>query len=62
MAHVGLITGETKFSYTTIEGNTDDGGSREGDGVYARIRNKRSIHAIADYCMSKDEKQKYPGK
>lgn len=62
VAHVGMITGETKFSYTTIEGNTDDGGSREGDGVYARIRNKRSIYVIADYCMSKDEKRKYLGR
>lgn len=62
VAHVGLITGETKFSYTTIEGNTNDAGSREGDGVYRKIRNKRSIYVIADYCMSKDEKRKYLGK
>lgn len=62
IAHVGMITGETKFSYNTIEGNTNDGGSREGDGVYRMIRNKRSIYMIADYCMSKDEKRKYLGK
>lgn len=62
VAHVGLITGETKFSYTTIEGNTDADGSREGDGVYRKIRNKRSIYVISDYCMSKDEKRKYLGK
>jgi hypothetical protein len=62
VAHVGLITGETKFSYVTIEGNTDDGGSREGDGVYARIRNKRSIYIISDFCMTKEERNKYLGK
>ena len=62
VAHVGMIVGETKFSYNTIEGNTNDGGSRDGDGVYKMIRNKRSIYVIADYCMSKDEKRKYLGK
>ena len=59
MAHVGMIVGETKFSYNTIEGNTNDGGSRDGDGVYRMIRNKRSIYVIADYCMSKEEIRKY---
>lgn len=49
VAHVGIITGETKFSYTTIEGNTNEAGSREGDGVYRKIRNKRSIYIISDY-------------
>jgi hypothetical protein len=59
IAHVGMITGETKFSYNTIEGNTNDGGSRDGDGVYKMIRNKRSIYMIADYAMSREEKRKY---
>ena len=49
IAHVGMITGETRFSYNTIEGNTNDAGSREGDGVYRKIRNKRQINKIADY-------------
>jgi len=62
VAHVGMITGETKFSYETIEGNTNGNGDREGDGVYRKIRNKRSIYVIADYCMSRDEKRKYLGK
>lgn len=62
IAHVGMITGESKFSYNTIEGNTNDGGSRDGDGVYKMLRNKRSIYIIADYCMSKDEKRKFLGK
>ena len=38
--HVGFVLGvnfETRM-LTTIEGNTDDGGSREGDGVYMRER------------------------
>lgn len=51
VAHVGMITGETKLSYITIEGNTNNGGSRDGDGVYKRIRNKRGIYVISDYCV-----------
>jgi len=51
VAHVGLITGESRFSYETIEGNTDGSGGREGDGVYKKIRNKRSIYIIADYIQ-----------
>jgi hypothetical protein len=62
VAHVGLIVSETKFSYITIEGNTDTDGSREGDGVYRKIRNKRSIYIISDYCITKDEENKYLGK
>lgn len=50
VAHVGLITGEDRFHYRTIEGNTNDAGSREGDGVYRKIRKKNTIYVIADYC------------
>lgn len=49
VAHVGMITGESRLSYTTIEGNTNAAGSREGDGVYRKIRNKRTIYIISDY-------------
>jgi hypothetical protein len=52
IAHVGIITGQTKYSYETIEGNTDGSGTRDGDGVYKMLRNKRSIYVIADYCQS----------
>ncbi|MGV8136503.1 MAG: CHAP domain-containing protein [Mangrovibacterium sp.] len=50
VAHVGMITGEDRLHYTTIEGNTDGSGTREGDGVYRRIRTKKSIYVISDYC------------
>lgn len=38
--HAGLVTGydSARGELLTIEGNTDDGGSAEGDGVYARRR------------------------
>lgn len=38
--HTGLVTGYDAATqrFTTIEGNTNPGGSSEGDGVYARSR------------------------
>lgn len=38
-AVVATSTEDSDFVYTTIEFNTNDGGSRTGDGVYARSRN-----------------------
>lgn len=37
-AHVGVVTKVTGDSFETIEGNTNGGGSREGFGVFARVR------------------------
>lgn len=45
-AHVGIVTGVShrtvgrmvEFGYDTIEGNTNDGGSRDGYGCFARHR------------------------
>jgi len=48
--HILLIVGKDKNNYYTIEGNTNGAGSREGDGVYKKIRSKSSISALADYC------------
>lgn len=62
VGHMGMLTGESKFSYNTDEGNTNGDGSDEGDGCYRKIRNKRSIYVIADYAMSKEEKNLYLGK
>lgn len=41
--HTGIVTGVTATQITTIEGNTNDGGSREGDGVYRRTRQRNTI-------------------
>lgn len=49
VAHVGMLVSETKTSYSTIEGNTNAAGSREGDGVYRKLRSKKSIYVISDY-------------
>lgn len=53
VAHVGMLISETKFSYVTIEGNTNNGGSRDGDGCYKMIRNKRTIYVISDHVKNK---------
>jgi len=37
-AHVGIVTKVNGDSFETIEGNTNGGGSREGFGVFARVR------------------------
>lgn len=50
--HIFLIVGEDKNNFYTLEGNTNSGGSREGDGVYKKIRSKKSVAVMADYCLS----------
>lgn len=37
-AHVGIVLTVNGSSYSTIEGNTNAGGGREGFGVFARVR------------------------
>jgi hypothetical protein len=53
--HIVLIVGEDKNNFYTIEGNTNIAGSREGDGVYRKVRSKESIAAIADYLVTPKE-------
>jgi hypothetical protein len=36
VGHTGLVTGMRNGKLLTLEGNTNDGGSREGVGVFAR--------------------------
>lgn len=51
LGHIFLIVGEDKNNFYTIEANTNVAGSREGDGVYRKIRSKKSVAALADYCI-----------
>jgi hypothetical protein len=47
IAHVGFIDDWRGGSHAiTVEGNTNEAGSREGDGVYRKRRLKRQIHKI----------------
>lgn len=49
IAHVGFIVEDRYNMVKTIEGNTNGGGSRDGDGVYERVRFKSQIAKVASY-------------
>jgi hypothetical protein len=52
VAHTGIIE-EPKSKYCiTIEGNTNDGGSRDGDGVYRRRRSNQTL-IVKDWIEGK---------
>jgi len=44
--HTGIIRGEDDYDIRTIEGNTNAGGSSNGDGVYLRIRDKETLWTV----------------
>lgn len=48
IAHVGFIDNWPQGDYAiTVEGNTNDNGSREGDGVYRKRRLKANIYRVS---------------
>lgn len=49
IAHCGFIDEWGEREVITVEGNTNDTGSREGDGVYRKRRPIRSLYAVADW-------------
>lgn len=49
IAHVGFIDQWDGTWLTTVEGNTNDSGSREGDGVYRKKRLVRTVYKVARY-------------
>jgi hypothetical protein len=50
VGHVGFFEKIDKSGYyITIEGNTNEAGGREGDGVYRKKRHAYQIHAITRY-------------
>lgn len=53
IAHVGLVESHRGDWLYTIEGNTNIAGSREGDGVYRKLRHQRTIKAYANW-LSKE--------
>ena len=42
-SHVGIVISDNGKTIQTVEGNTNEEGSREGDGVYYRTRNKSLV-------------------
>ena len=50
IAHVGFVDQWPGGQFAiTVEGNTNDAGSREGDGVYRKKRIKRQIHSVSSF-------------
>lgn len=49
IAHVGLVERLKGDFLQTLEGNTNVGGSREGQGVYRRLRHKRTIYSYSNW-------------
>ena len=49
IAHAGFVDEWGDKYAITVEGNTNDGGIREGDGVYRKRRPISSIYQIADW-------------
>jgi hypothetical protein len=51
IAHCGLVVSSRSDWITTVEGNTDASGGREGGGVYQRLRHKKSIRLFSDWRL-----------
>jgi len=50
VAHVGAVIEDFGDGWIlTIEGNTDDAGSREGNGVFTRLRHKSQLYVAAKW-------------
>lgn len=49
IAHVGFIHHWGDRYVLTVEGNTNEAGSREGDGVYQKRRVKKQIYQVANW-------------
>jgi hypothetical protein len=46
-SHIGIaIEDEANGVVTTVEGNTDAAGSREGGGVFRKVRNRKTIRSF----------------
>ncbi|WP_247672529.1 CHAP domain-containing protein [Aquimarina sp. MMG016] len=58
-AHIGFIDQWGEKWIVTVEGNTNDNGSREGDGVYRKRRLKKQVWVVSDFVNSTD-RQKLP--
>lgn len=52
IAHAGFVDEWGDKYVITTEGNTNEGGSREGDGVYRKRRLISSIYQVADWVNS----------
>lgn len=49
IAHVGFVHRYGDRITITVEGNTNDNGSRTGDGVYLKRRPTRQLHSVSNF-------------
>ena len=56
VGHVGFIESQKGGHFVTIEGNTNEAGSRLGIGVFKRKRDARKIYAVTDYITKHVQK------
>ncbi|MEJ7556692.1 MAG: peptidoglycan-binding protein [Pedobacter sp.] len=54
IAHCGLVVSSRGDWITTVEGNTDASGGREGGGVYQRLRHQKSIRLFSDWRLKNE--------
>ena len=58
IAHAGFVDKWEDTWVTTVEGNTNEAGSREGDGVYRKRRLVRSVWQVADWIREQGTSMK----
>jgi len=51
IAHCGFVEHVKGDWISTVEGNTNVSGSREGDGVHRRFRHKKTIYRYSDWRL-----------
>ena len=51
-AHIGFVDEWNEYWVITVEGNTNDNGLREGDGVYRKRRLKKQIWVVSNFVRS----------
>lgn len=49
IGHAGFVESWGSNFVITVEGNTNENGSSEGDGVYRKRRRTKTIHVVADW-------------
>jgi hypothetical protein len=52
IGHVGFVMWSNGKTCRTVEGNTNNGGSREGDSVMVRYRPVWSLYQVADWLVN----------
>jgi hypothetical protein len=57
VGHCGLVERVKGSWISAIEGNTNNGGERDGDGVYRKLRHLRTVHCYADWITANPKKK-----